>query len=69
MGNKVSLEEELINMRIVSKQMLRSSKKCEKNEKSAKEKLKKVRQHYTTQCNTMEMILMETTLNGTTPQT
>lgn len=43
MGNKVSLEEELINMRIVSKQMIRSSKKCEKNEKAAKDKLKKVR--------------------------
>ena len=47
MGNKVSLEEELINMRIVSKQMLRSSKKCEKNEKAAKEKLKKVGKQYT----------------------
>ena len=54
MGNKVSLEEELINMRIVSKQMLRSSKKCEKNEKSAKEKLKKVRQHDTTRYNTIQ---------------
>jgi hypothetical protein len=43
MGNKVSLEEELINLRIVSKQMQRSSKKCEKNEKAAIEKLKKVR--------------------------
>ena len=42
MGNKVSLEEELINLRIVSKQMQRSSKKCEKNEKAALEKLKKV---------------------------
>jgi hypothetical protein len=42
MGNKVSLEEELINLRIVSKQMIRSSKKCEKNEKAALEKLKKV---------------------------
>lgn len=41
MGNKVSLEEELINLRIVSKQMQRSSKKCEKNEKAAIEKLKK----------------------------
>jgi hypothetical protein len=43
MGNKVSLEEEMINLRIVSKQMNRSSKKCEKNEKAALEKLKKVR--------------------------
>lgn len=42
MGNKVSLEEEMINLRIVSKQMQRSSKKCEKNEKQALEKLKKV---------------------------
>uniref|UniRef100_A0A6U5G2I4 Chromatin-modifying protein 1a n=1 Tax=Grammatophora oceanica TaxID=210454 RepID=A0A6U5G2I4_9STRA len=41
MGNKVSLEEELINLRIVSKQMQRSSKKCEKNEKAATQKLKK----------------------------
>jgi len=43
MGNKVSLEEEMINLRIVSKQMARSAKKCEKNEKVALEKLKKVR--------------------------
>jgi hypothetical protein len=43
MGNKVSLEDEMINLRIVSKQMQRSSKKCEKNEKAAKEKTKKVR--------------------------
>lgn len=43
MGNKVSLEDELINLKIVSKQMQRSSKKCEKNEKAAIEKLKKVR--------------------------
>jgi len=41
MGNKVSLEEEMINLRIVSKQMQRSAKKCEKNEKAALEKLKK----------------------------
>jgi charged multivesicular body protein 1 len=41
MGNKVSLEEELINLRIVTKQMQRSSKKCEKNEKAAIAKLKK----------------------------
>ncbi|KAL3938875.1 MAG: hypothetical protein SGBAC_006298 [Bacillariaceae sp.] len=41
MGNKVSLENEMINLRIVSKQMQRSSKKCEKNEKAALEKLKK----------------------------
>jgi len=42
MGNKVSLEDEMVNLRIVSKQMIRSSKKCEKNEKAALEKLKKV---------------------------
>lgn len=41
MGNKVSLEEEMINLRIVSKQMQRSAKKCEKNEKAAVEKVKK----------------------------
>jgi charged multivesicular body protein 1 len=41
MGNKVSLEEQLIDLRITSKQMLRSAKKCEKNEKAAIEKLKK----------------------------
>lgn len=42
MGNSVSLEEEMINLRIVAKQMQRSAKKCEKNEKAAIEKLKKV---------------------------
>lgn len=42
MGNKVSLEDEMVNLRIVSKQMQRSAKKCEKNEKSALDKLKKV---------------------------
>uniref|UniRef100_A0A7S1Z7S6 Uncharacterized protein n=1 Tax=Trieres chinensis TaxID=1514140 RepID=A0A7S1Z7S6_TRICV len=41
MGNKISLEDELINLRITSKQMQRSAKKCEKNEKAALEKLKK----------------------------
>lgn len=41
MGNTVSLEDEMVNLRIVSKQMQRSSKKCEKNEKAALEKLKK----------------------------
>jgi len=40
MGNKVSLEEEMINFRITAKQMLRSSKKCEKKEKEALKKLK-----------------------------
>jgi len=41
MGNKVSMQDELINLRITSKQMQRSAKKCEKNEKMAIEKLKK----------------------------
>ena len=45
MGNSPSLEDEMVNLRIVSKQMQRSSKKCEKNEKAALEKLKKV-SHY-----------------------
>lgn len=40
MGNKVSLEDELINLRITSKQMQRSAKKSEKNEKANIEKLK-----------------------------
>ena len=44
MGNKVSLEENLIDLRIVSKQMTRSAKKCESNEKAAINKLKKVRE-------------------------
>ena len=35
MGNKVSLEENLIDLKIVSKQMVRSSKKCEQKEKAA----------------------------------
>ena len=34
MGQRVSLQEELINMKITSKQMVSASKKCEKNEKS-----------------------------------
>eukprot|EP00580_Thalassiosira_gravida_P003876 CAMPEP_0201599508 /NCGR_PEP_ID=MMETSP0492-20130828/926_1 /ASSEMBLY_ACC=CAM_ASM_000837 /TAXON_ID=420259 /ORGANISM="Thalassiosira gravida, Strain GMp14c1" /LENGTH=207 /DNA_ID=CAMNT_0048062093 /DNA_START=234 /DNA_END=857 /DNA_ORIENTATION=- len=41
MGNSVSLEDELINLRLTSKQMQRASKKCEKNEKAAVTKLKK----------------------------
>jgi len=35
------LEDELINLRLTSKQMQRASKKCEKNEKEAVTKLKK----------------------------
>ena len=46
MGNSVSLEEELINLRLTSKQMQRASKKCDKNEKEAVKKLKKVRMYY-----------------------
>jgi hypothetical protein len=42
MGNKISLEEELVNLKITSKQMQRAAKKCEKNEKDAVNKLKKV---------------------------
>ena len=42
MGNSVSLEDELINLKMTSKQMQRASKKCEKNEKAAVTKLKKV---------------------------
>jgi len=41
MGNKISLEDQLIDLRITSKQMQRSAKKCEKNEKAAIDKLKK----------------------------
>jgi len=41
MGNKISLEEELVNLKITSKQMQRAAKKCEKNEKAAVNKLKK----------------------------
>jgi len=37
---KASLEDEMINLRLVSKQMLRSSKKCEQSEKKAIKKLK-----------------------------
>jgi charged multivesicular body protein 1 len=33
MGNKVSLEDELINLKLSSKQMVMASKKCEKNQK------------------------------------
>jgi len=33
MGNSPSLEDELVNLRITSKQMSRSAVKCEKNEK------------------------------------
>ena len=42
MGNKISLEDEMINLKLAAKQMNRSSRKCEKNEKAAIEKLKKV---------------------------
>ena len=41
MGNSVSLEDELINLRLTAKAMARSSEKCKKNEKAAIEKVKK----------------------------
>lgn len=41
MGNKVSLEDHLVNLRLTSKQMVRASKKAEGSEKEAKNKLKK----------------------------
>ncbi|GMI45177.1 hypothetical protein TrCOL_g11788 [Triparma columacea] len=41
MGAAPSLEDELVNLRITSKQMARSAVKCEKNEKQAIAKLKK----------------------------
>jgi charged multivesicular body protein 1 len=40
MGAKQSLEDDLITFRLTSKQMVRSSKKCEKNEQINKEKVK-----------------------------
>jgi len=41
MGNKVSLEENLINLRLTSKQMQRESTKCQSKEKENKAKIKK----------------------------
>lgn len=41
MGNKVSLQDELVNLKITSKQMVSASKKCEKNQKTAKNQVKK----------------------------
>ena len=41
MGQRVSLQEELINMKITSKQMVSASKKCEKNEKKYRKDVKK----------------------------
>jgi len=41
MGNSISLEDELINLKMISKQMQRASKKCGKKEKTAVKKLKK----------------------------
>ena len=43
MGQRVSLQEELINMKITSKQMVSASKKCEKNEKKYRKDVKKAR--------------------------
>jgi len=45
MGNSVSLEDELINLRMTSKQMQRSSKKCDKAEKDAVLKVKRAIQN------------------------
>jgi len=42
LSKKVSLEDELINLKITSKGMQRSAKKCEKKEKEALSKVKKV---------------------------
>jgi charged multivesicular body protein 1 len=41
MGNKISLEDNLLDLRLTSKQMQRSAKKCTQKEKSNIEKLKK----------------------------
>mmetsp|Transcript_21016 Transcript_21016/g.21701 ORF Transcript_21016/g.21701 Transcript_21016/m.21701 type:complete len:203 (-) Transcript_21016:230-838(-) len=41
MGSSHSLEDDLITFKLTSKQMIRSSKKCEKNAEINKEKLKK----------------------------
>jgi len=41
MFKSTSLEEELLNLKMTSKQMQRASKKCEKNEKAAVTKVKK----------------------------
>mmetsp|Transcript_20382 Transcript_20382/g.30143 ORF Transcript_20382/g.30143 Transcript_20382/m.30143 type:complete len:203 (-) Transcript_20382:77-685(-) len=40
MGNKFALEEEMINLKLTSKQMQRASVKCEKEEKISKGKVK-----------------------------
>ena len=40
MGAKHSLEDDMITFKLTSKQLSRSSKKCEKNELMNKEKLK-----------------------------
>jgi len=41
MGNKISLQDELINLKMTSKQMVSMSKKSEKNQKTAKAAVKK----------------------------
>ena len=41
MGNRISLQEELINLKMTSKQMVSASKKCEKQEKKYKKDVKK----------------------------
>eukprot|EP00629_Pelagomonadales_sp_RCC1024_P012447 CAMPEP_0119259938 /NCGR_PEP_ID=MMETSP1329-20130426/554_1 /TAXON_ID=114041 /ORGANISM="Genus nov. species nov., Strain RCC1024" /LENGTH=202 /DNA_ID=CAMNT_0007259347 /DNA_START=160 /DNA_END=768 /DNA_ORIENTATION=+ len=41
MGQRVSLQEELINLKLTSKQMVSASKKCEKQEKKYRKDVKK----------------------------
>ena len=41
MGNKHTLEDDMITFKLTSKQMLRSAKKCEANMEAQKLKLKK----------------------------
>jgi len=50
MGNKISLEDELINLRVTSKQMKRSSLKCINNEKKEIDKLKIAIEHGHSEC-------------------
>jgi len=41
MGNKVSLEDELINLKMSSKQMIQASKKCDKSHKKQLKEVQK----------------------------
>lgn len=49
MGNRQSLEDHLVNLRLASKQMVRASKKAESSEKEAKNKLKKAIEAHNTE--------------------